>query len=284
MGDVWDRTMEVVSGRGRILTTIAVLLLWLPGVIRTAMAVWLTGAASPALTPATAGASGSFGLLFVVALIAAGLGVIGQLALIAVASDPATTQAEAMRTGVRRFGPTIGITMLLSLAAFVLLIPMALPFVAAFAHVASMTPDAMAGAVGGIGAGSRAFVGLYAVALFCVGIWVVARLALLNAVIVNERLGVRSIARAFALTRGLAARIVGVMILAGIVVAVVMLAVQSVGGIAFRLILGSANMALADLMTVAATGVIGTALTVLWCCFIAQLYVAVHTVRAAPIA
>src|SRR3546814_18266146 len=62
-------------------------------------------------------------------------------------------------------------------------------------------------------AGLKLFVGLYSRALVIVVLWGMARLLPLNSVVVAERRGVGAIRRAFGLTRGLALRIVGVVIL-----------------------------------------------------------------------
>src|SRR3546814_9103815 len=66
---------------------------------------------------------------------------------------------------------------------------------------------------GPLPAGLKLFVGLYSLALVIVVLWGMARLLPLNSVVVAERRGVGAIRRAFGLTRGLALRIVGVVIL-----------------------------------------------------------------------
>lgn len=277
MGAVWDRTAEVIGGRTAMLASIAGLTLWLPSVIREAIGLSLAGNGASVTAPA----GGASGLAFVVSLVVAVLTIFGQLALIAVASDPATTRREAYRVAAARLPVAIGLALLIGLAVFVLMVPPVIPIAAAMPNPAGMTPQSMASAMAGIAAGTRTFVVLYVVVLAAVLVWLAARLALLNPVIVNERAGVRSIARSFALTRGSTWRIVGLAILLGIVSLVVILAVQSVVGIAFRLILGADNAGVAALLTDAAVGVATSAITIVWTSFVAQLYVAARQAPAA---
>jgi len=278
MGTVWDRAVEVINGRTGMLASIAALTLWLPTVVRQAIGVAVVGGNGTAATPPT---SGTLLLLFLLSLVTAALAILGQLALIAVASDPATTRAEAFRVAATRLPLAIGLSLLLALVVFALLVPGLVPVVAVLAHPGAMSQQAMATAMAGISPGSRAFMGLYILLLVAVMIWLTARLVLLNPVIVNEREGVASFARSFALTRGLTWKIIGLAILLLIVAAVVVLAVQSVTGILFRLLLGADNAGLVALLTTAAVAVATSAITIVWTCFVAQLYVAVRRTSAA---
>ena len=277
MSAVWDRAVEVMSGRTTMLVSIAALTLWLPTVVRTAMALSVGG-------PATAGGvptPGTAGLLFLVAVVVAVVTIAGQLALIAAASDPATTRNEAFAIGFRRLPLTLGLALLFGLAIFVLLIPMVVPIAAAVANPAALTSDGMRTAMAGISAGTRGFLGIYFLVLVAIMLWLTARLALLNPVIVNERQGVRSFARSFALTRGLTWKIIGLAILFGVVSGVVILATQSVVGIVFRLLLGGDNAGLVLLLTTAVVAVATSAVTIVWTVFLAQLYVATREAHEA---
>jgi len=253
-----------------MLVSIAALTLWLPTVVRTALALSVGGPAAAGGVPTP----GVAGLLFLVSLVVGVVTIVGQLALIAAASDPATTRSEAFAIGARRLPLTLGLALLFALVVFVLLIPMMVPIAAAVANPAALTPQGMRTAMAGVSAGTRAFIGLYLLALVAVMLWLTARLALLNPVIVNERQGMRSFARSFALTRGLTWKIIGLAILFGIVSAVVVFATQSVVGIVFRLLLGADNAALVVLLTAAVVAVATSALTIVWTVFLAQLYVA----------
>ena len=277
MGTVWDRTVEVINGRTGMLASIAALTLWLPTVLREALAFVGIGGASPATAPAP----GALGVLFVLSLVTAALTILGQLALIAVASDPVTTRGEALRIAGHRLPVATGLALLLALGVFVALVPVVVPIAAVMPNPAAMTPESMRTAMAGIAPGTRAFIGLYLLAFGVAMLWLSARLALLNPVLVNERAGTGSFARSFALTRGLVWKIVGLAILFGIVTLVVMFAAQSVVGIVFRLILGGDNLRLVALLTAAVVAVVSSAVTIVWTSFVAQLYVAT---RAAPAA
>ena len=277
MGTVWDRAMEVINGRTGMLASIAVLTLWLPTMVRQAIGLAVGGDAGAATRPS----GGVLGLMFALSLVTAALTILGQLALIAAASDPATDRGAAFRIAAARLPVAIGLALLLGLALFLALVPPALPIAAAVPNPAAMTPQAFAAVIAGMSAGARAFVSLYLLAFAAVMIWLVARLALLNPVIVNERAGIASFARSLALTRGLTWKIIGVSLLFGIVSLVVIAAVQSVIGILFRLLLGADNLGLVALLTGAAVTLATSAITIVWTSFVAQLYVATREAPAA---
>jgi hypothetical protein len=272
MGSVWDRTVEVINGRAAMLVSIAALTLWLPAVLRQAVAVVTIGTTADAAAPG----SGALGLLFVLSIAAAVLAILGQLALIAVASDPATTRGEALAIAARRLPLAIGVALLLALAVFVALIPAVAPIASTLPSPAVITPVTLKTAMEGIAPGTRGFISLYLLAFVVAMVWLTARLALLNPVIVNQREGVHSLARSFALTRGLTWKIVGLFVLFAIVVMVVTLATQSVVGIVFRLLLGANNAGATALLVAAANAILTCAVTITWTAFLAQLYVAVR--------
>src|SRR3546814_20166423 len=100
-------------------------------------------------------------------------------------------------------------------------------------------------------AGLKLFVGLYSRALVIVVLWGMARLLPLNSVVVAERRGVGAIRRAFGLTRGLALRIVGVVILFFVVWGVSAMAATPVLGSIFKLAFGGEDAhTLATVLTI----------------------------------
>jgi hypothetical protein len=163
---------------------------------------------------------------------------------------------------------------LLALVVFVLLIPAVAPLALAMPDAAAMTPEVMGAAIAGLGATTRGILVLYALALAAALIWLVARLVLLNPVVVNERAGVASIRRSFALTHGLTWKIIGLAILFLIVAGVVRLAARLVSGIVFGLALGDSNAGLAAMLAAAVVGAVTAGITIVWACFVAQLYLA----------
>src|SRR3546814_9971592 len=117
-----------------------------------------------------------------------------------------------MRTGARRLLPAIGIGLLVALIVALLAAPLGVSFLASGVGWVSTAAGQWHPAGPGP-AGIKLFVGLYSLSLVIVVLWGMARLLPLNSVVVAERRGVGAIRRAFGLTRGLALRIVGVVIL-----------------------------------------------------------------------
>ena len=86
MSDVWDRATDVIAGRRGIFVSLVLLFIWLPGLVRNAAHLATYG---PAQMPATMPEVGAGALIFLaIALVVIALAVIGQLAMVAVASDP----------------------------------------------------------------------------------------------------------------------------------------------------------------------------------------------------
>lgn len=270
MGTVWDRTVEVLNGRTGMIARIAVLGMLLPTVVRDGF-VAFSSRANPVSMLVSA-------VLTLVALFAM---IWAQLAIIAIATDPAVDAASARRQGSARTLPAFGITVLLTIVAVVLALPPIVVLAQSgfdFAAAASgtsvqMTPPSV---------GAATFTALYGLAYLLVLLWIGARLVLLNPVILNERLGVGAIRRSIRLTKGMTWRIIGVMVLFVIVLLVATGAAQSVTGIVFRLVLGADSIATAAFLAGIAGSIVTTAFTALAAVFTAQLYVATREKHAVP--
>ena len=270
MGSVWDRTTTVIAGRAGMLAAIAVPTLFLPAIVRDAFAAYAT--------PGSAGYSAiAGGLGLIVTLIAAW----GQLALIAASSDPATDGGAAARIANHRLLPAIGVSIVLLVALGVTLIPAFALFGISgvdFSALARGSRLSLTGANGGALAGAFLYLLVWAIALLFVG----ARLALWQAVLVNERVGLRSVARSWRLTSGATWRLVGVILLFAIVLLVATGAAQSVVGIVFRLILGADNIPTALFLGSLAGSAVSTMLAVVAVVFTTHFYLArIDTERAA---
>ncbi len=261
MGDVWDRTTQVLSGRGRTLAGIAVAAIFLPGVVRAAYVLYVGKD-----TPAAALVGGLIGIIASLAALWA------QLTLIALSTDPATTQPEAFAIGRTRLLPTIGVGLVVGLVFGIFIVPIFVALVGA-----GWTPAAMqAGQMPVLTPGVAIFVGLYGLAYLIAFLWFAARLALWTAVMANERLGLGAISRSFALTRGITWKIVGVFLLYLIVMLVAASAATAVTGVVFGLILGTAAKATVSLIAAIAGGAVTAAFSTVVAVFTAQLYVAVR--------
>ena len=270
MGTVWDRTIEALNGRTGMIAPIALLGMLLPSVIRDG---YVAFAAQGTMSFALIGSILAIGTL--VAMLWS------QLAIVAIATDPATDAASARRDAGARVLPALGITVLITLVAALLVVPPMIVLIqsgfdftaAANGRSAQMTPPS---------AGVAGFIALYSLAYLLVAIWIGARLVLLNPVIFNERLGIGAIRRSVQLTRGLTWRIIGVLILFAVVMLVSTWAAQSVTGIVFRLALGADGIATATFLSGVAATIVTTAFTALAAVFTAQLYVATREKHAVP--
>lgn len=261
IGTVWDRTVEVFNGRTSILAAIAAPTLFLPS------------AASAAVT---AFAPNNVALSLIATIIVGLVALWGALALTAVASDPATDRAAAYRAGSSALPKAILVVVALIVAGALIVAPaIGLLHAAGFDWAAAQrgggqeTMDA---------AKAGGFL-LYCLVAAIVGVWIGARLFLLYPVVLNERRGIDAFGRSFALTRGLTWKIIGVLILYAIVLVVVLLAVTSVTGLIFRLLLGGGNIAIVQFLA----GVVGAVVTAVFgtlqAVFAAQLYIAARDAR-----
>jgi hypothetical protein len=259
MSSVWDRTTEVLRGRGGVLAGIAALTLFVPALVRDGVTLLL----APGST-AFALAGG------LVSILVAVIALWGQLALLAVSTDPATTQGDATRQASARLPAALGVTIVAILVVLLLIIPFGVAIGLSGADVSAMTTT---GAMPDIGGGTVAFVALYTLVLLILGLYAVARIFLVNAVVLNERRGLGAFRRSFELTRGLTWRITGVLLLYLIVIGVAVSAAQFLTGAVFGLLLDSTRLVAFLAATVA--GVVTTIFSVIAAAFTAQLYVAV---------
>ncbi len=264
MATVWEHTVDVLRGRGAILAGIAFVTLFLPAVLSAAVTSFLgDGQAARPL----------------VSLLSAVLMLFGMLAITAVASDPRVDRGAAYRLAANRLPAAIGVTLVLIIALSLTFVPGTLALLAAGATVTATGMVEMQRAAAGPLALSAGLI-LAAAALL---LWLGARLAPLFAVVINERLGLGAIRRAFALTRGVAARLIGVLILYAVLVLVLSVAVRSVVGVVLQLLLDSDGAVLFG--TSVALAIVSAGATVVQNVFYAQYYAAVRARdEAAPFA
>lgn len=261
MGTIWDRTMEVIRGRLAILATITLMLIFAPSVVQ-------------AVIDAAAGVSAIGKLLgVIVAIFVIAAAVVASLAITAVATDPAVDRQAALAIGGARIGPMLGVSVVLVIVAIVSALPgivlLALSGIDWERAQAGLSQDA-------VNVGMLALSVLYLLLLSIVWLWAGARLVPLAGVIVNERLGLGAIRRAFALSRGSAMKLIGVLILYSIVFLVVMLAVGAVVGLITGVIVGAEHASTITLIVAIVTAAVTSVFTVLQTVFSGQFYVAVR--------
>lgn len=260
MGSIWDRTAEFLSDQLGTIVPIALLAIFVPAVISGNFAELQRGAASGL---ATGLALGSF-LLAIVSFW-------GQLAITALALDPGHGRA-ATGVATRRLPAALLVTLVLAVAALASLIPMGVILAASGVDLASVAPGSMpqvppAGATGVI---------VYVLILLPVMLWLVARLAVTLPAIVGEGRALGAVARSWRLTRGVALKIAGVIILYAVVAIVANLAATTAFGAVMYLVAGpgEGGLSLATVLTSIVGGAVTTAFTVLGTAFTAKLFVA----------
>ncbi|MCC2976297.1 hypothetical protein LK533_06370 [Sphingomonas sp. PL-96] len=257
MERVWDRTAAFIRGHAVALFALGGLALFAPTV---ALAI---------AEAAVDGADGATrGLLSVVQIAGSLLMLWAELAVVALAILPGAL-GPAMRQAGLRLAVVIGFALLLTLALLLLGVPV-------IGILAGYGFDFTAAAVGEEvmpSAAAAAWIALYGLVLLPLLLWVGARLSLLAPVVLAERRGLRAFARSFALTRGLAARIIGVLLLYGVVRLVLTSAVRFAAGTVFAIAFGSDDgLGIASILTRVSTGLVETALAVLLWAFTGKLY------------
>lgn len=264
IGTVWDSATEAARGRASMVLPIAAGALFLPSVVQTAIQAYAVDPAAPA-----SGGTAALGLLSIPLMLVTFW---GTLAITAIFIHPNTTAGEAARDATARLAPLVGVSIVLGLAAALLLIPLGFMLAAAGVNPAALsTPGFRPEMSPGAAIAGAAYV------IFALGLvlWLLARLLPLVPVVLRERLGLGAIGRAFRLTRGMGGRLVGLVILYAVVLGVSTLAVTSVVGLVLRLLLGGEASATATFLGGVAGAVVSTVLGVLSIAFIARFYASV---------
>ena len=265
MGTVWDRTAEFLSDNLGGLLPLALGAIFVPSAI--------SGSLSGLQQTATPGLAMGLGLASVALAI---ITFWGQLAITALALNPAIGRGAA-RTATRRLPAALLVTIVLFLALFLLAIPAGIILAASGADLS----DGGAGAMPQIPAAAAPWLLLYFLVLIPVAVWLGARLLLIVPVIVGENAMFGAVSRSWALTRGAALRIVGVLILYAIVAWVAYLAATAAFGAIITLVAGRGEdgLSISMVLTGIVGGAVSTAFTVLGAAFVAKLYLALRAAK-----
>lgn len=260
MADVWDRTAEFLSDNVAAVLPVALGAFFVPASIQGSFATLKEGADTAVLVAL-------YALEFGFAL----LQLWGSLAIAALALDVASERTFA-RLASRRLPKALAV----SLAMFAAMLLMALPVPALLAAngvdlgaIARSENFEMSRAVAGT-------VAAYAIILVLVLLWLAARLSLVTAVVVRENRMFAAFVRSWRLTRGLALRIVGVILLYTVVSWVAQLAARTVFGSIFELVAGGAGagISLSGVLTSVVVAAVQASFTLLAPAFTAKLYLA----------
>lgn len=259
MGTVWERTAEFLSDNLGTILPIALLAIFVPAVIG--------GSFSGLQQDATPGLAVGLGLG---SLLLALVGFWGQLAITALAIDPAI-EGGAAKVATRRLPAALLVMIVAVLALLLALIPVAVILGATGVPIAAMSSQQMPDVPPGVAAGLLLYVLLLLPLLF----WATTRLSVVLPVIVGERLALRAIPRAWRLTRGVALKIAGVLILYAVVSTVANLAATTAFGAIMYLVAGRGEdgLSLATILTSIVGGAVTTGFTVLGIAFITKLFV-----------
>lgn len=258
MGNVWDRTTEFVSDHLASVVPIALLTMFVPMSIISNLSDAMTDAP---LLPKSLMALGTIPLALV--------SVWGQLVLTALALDFGSDR-EARAVALRRLPAAILIAIMIGVAGSLVFAPC---WIILYVSGVPLGPGATQMVPSAALMRPLLLVAVYLLVMVPLALWVFARLSVVTAVIVNESKSVAAIARSFRLTRDVALKIVGVLLLYLLVSWVAVLAAQLVFSTIFRLVGGGGGaMSLSVVLTSVIIAAIRTIFAVLVATFIAKLY------------
>lgn len=221
IGTAWDQTRGIVARDGALIALVAAALIVLPSALST-----LIAPQSATITQESANASGIGGVVQIIMTL---ISQIGALALTAIALRPGLSIGEALSTGLRRLLPAIGAALLYIVPMLIVLAIMLSTFVGAG------TPEEMVARLKSLGGGQL----LAIMVLFIAFFYFALRFCLANAVAVAESSNPFAILkRSWALTRGHALRLLGLLVLIGIVGLVLGSLAGMIGGLLVTLLFG----------------------------------------------
>jgi len=251
----WDETKQVVARDGGLLTTIALALFVLPGVV--------TDVAAPA---APAGELPEFGVWTILTAVMLVIALVGQLAVIRLAIGSRLTVGQAIAHGAQRVPAYLAATLM-----------WVLPFViVAVLLVRSIGVPAE-------NASPAAALGL--LILICVMVFFAVRLLMSSPVASAEPLGpVAILRRSWELTRGHWRRLFGFFLVFLIAAIISVVAVGAVSGILARLIFGSIEpLTVGGLFVALLTQIVSASVSVLLMVMLARIYVQLAGAGAAEV-
>lgn len=264
VGTVWDRAVDFV--RDHLGTVMPVL------IVTQFAAPAVSGSLAGVRADATGGLAAGLGLLSLATMI---ISLWGALYLVGFAAQPSGREDRhaAMATATNRFLPLIGISIVALVALGILALPGILLAVAsgfdfmAIANGASVQPAEF---------GKLGSAGLYFLVFALFILWLSARLLPINAVVAMERRGLGAFGRAFALTRGLTWKLIGLILLYAIVAGIAVSAAQFVFGAVVALIVGdSGGLSVAAIAGAVAVSAVSSVLALYQSAFIGKLYRAI---------
>ena len=249
----WDETKAVLARDGRLIWTVALALLFLPQVFANII--------SPPANLTNVPAPKAAGLIVLAALL---IGMVGQLAIVRLAVGPATSVADAIRHGGRRFPSALAAFIIFLFAMALILVPliMALGLTPMIMNPASPPPPNALGKI---------------LVLVLVAFFLSVKFLLVTPVASSEDAGpIAILKRSWALTGGNYLRLLGFVLLVTIAALVVVITAQIVGSLAAKLIADTVNPLSAGALVLALfTAGAQAALSAVFTVMLARIYVQV---------
>lgn len=269
MGNVWDRTTAFTGERFGVLVPVALLAFALPGVVSTCLQV-----ASVTSGQGVRMGSGLAALLLSV------VSIWGALVVIGLATGAPGLPAAGQRA-MRRLPATLLVSIGLGLAMAVLVLPFPLILAARGYDVLAIAAGKAGNVV--VDPQTSSMVALYLLVLVPVLLVVFARLILVTPVVLCEPMLFGAIRRSWALTRRHGWRILGMLLLFGLIGGIAQLAAQTVFGSVFTLLLGAGpGVTPALVLTAIITASVQAVMILLLTVFQGKLYDALALEGAMP--
>lgn len=266
IGTAWDQTREIVARDGALIALVAAALFVLPSALST-----LIAPQSATITQESANASGIGGIVQIIMTL---ISQIGALALTAIALRPGLSIGEALSTGVRRLFPAIGASLLYIIPMLVIVAIMLSTFVGAG------TPEEMVARLKSMSGGQ--LMSIFVV--FIIFFYLALRFCLANAVAVAESSNpVAILKRSWVLTRGHAFRLLGLLVLIGIVGLVLGSVAGMIGGLLVTLLFGPMEpMTIGALVFGLINGIANAVLITLFVLMLARIYAQLVSTSSVP--
>ena len=241
----WDESKAVIARDGSLLTTIALALFVLPGVI--------SDIASPA---APAGQMPKFGYWTVITIIALIIALVGQLSVVGLAIGSDRTVGEAIRHGARRAPFYLAATLMWVLPVLVVALLVA-------GKVVGTAPNPSP-------------IAAVALILLCVAaVWFAIRMLMTSPVASAEAVGpVQILRRSWQLTQGHWLRLFGFFVMVLIAAVVCVAAVTAIGGIVANMLFGGTGpLTVGELVVALLVQIVSAAVSVILMVMLARIYV-----------
>lgn len=265
IGKAWDEARAILVRDGKLMLSVTLALVMIP--------MALLGLVDPqALEQIQAEDYEPTAISSLLSLVMAVLGIVAQIAIVAMALKTAASVGEAIRQGFSNLLAVIGVILLLILAAVALILPVVVATIGIerFAALADYDPTSVT-------VPAEALPGAFLLAFFVLilaFIYVGVRLSLLVPSRVAEGIGpIAMIKRSWALTKGHFWRILGFYLLFGIAVIVFALVYGMMFGLIGQLLFGDVEpMSVGALYTGLIAGLLQALLTVVSSTIVARIY------------